>query len=363
MTCHQPRSLWTRILAPTLVILLFGGAQSATADEGDGLRVTDYFISHTSNEPFYAQQKLDPNVTLHVREVVLAGRERTVTKDGKVLLLIHGATVPGYVAFDTDYENASLMRYFARAGWDTFALDLEGYGLSTRPLVMDDPAAFPGSKAPMHGDVTVRDVERVVEFIGALRRVDKVHLLGWSTGADLEAPLYTIRHPDKVARLVLFGVGYDDPTSMDERKKRAAGDEAAKVLYSRPSSVARWAGYGTKEEFVVPGAFEVYRKAHLASDPKSGELGGAVRWPAGRSVDPDLSKPFFDASKITVPTLVIRGDADTWATRESNRQLMDALGSKVKAYVEIPNAGHFLQFEKSNKQFYRAVQDFLEAKK
>lgn len=218
MTCHQPRSLWTRILAPTLVILLFGGAQSATADEGDGLRVTDYFISHTSNEPFYAQQKLDPNVTLHVREVVLAGRERTVTKDGKVLLLIHGATVPGYVAFDTDYENASLMRYFARAGWDTFALDLEGYGLSTRPLVMDDPAAFPGSKAPMHGDVTVRDVERVVEFIGALRRVDKVHLLGWSTGADLEAPLYTIRHPDKVARLVLFGVGYDDPTSMDERK-------------------------------------------------------------------------------------------------------------------------------------------------
>lgn len=88
-----------------------------------------------------------------------------------------------------------------------------------------------------------------------------------------------------------------------------------------------------------------------------------MRWPAGRSVDPDLSKPFFDASKITVPTLVIRGDADTWATRESNRQLMDALGSKVKAYVEIPNAGHFLQFEKSNKQFYRAVQDFLEAKK
>jgi pimeloyl-ACP methyl ester carboxylesterase len=346
-----------------LAILLFGGAPSATADEVDGLRVTDYVISHTSNEPFYSQQKLDPSVTLHVREIVLAGRERTVAKDGKVLLLIHGATVPGYVAFDTDYENVSLMRYFARAGWDTFALDLEGYGLSTRPLVMDDPAAFPDSKAPMHGDVTVRDVERVVEFIGALRRVDKVHLLGWSTGADLEAPLYAIRHPDKVAKLVLWGVGYDLPESMDERTKRAAADEAAKVLYSRPSSVARWAGLGTKEEFVVSGVFEVYRRAHLASDPRSGELGGAVRWPAGRSVDPDLSKPFFDASKIRVPTLVIRGDADTAATRETNQRLVDALGSEVKAYVEIPNAGHFLQFEKANRQFYRAVQDFLEAKK
>lgn len=363
MTRRQARSLWTTILTSTLTILLFGRALSVAAHEADGLRVTDYFISHTSNEPFYAQQKLDPSVTLHVREVVLAGRERTVTKDGKVLLLIHGATLSGYVAFDTDFENVSLMRYFARAGWDTFALDLEGYGLSTRPLVMDDPAAFPDSKAPMHGDVTVRDVERVVDFIRELRRVDKVHLLGWSSGADLEAPLYAIRHPDKVARLVLFGVGYDVPESMEERRKRAATDEAAKVLYSRPSSVARWAGYGTKEDFVVPGAYEAHRKALLASDPKSGELGGAVRWPAGRSVDPDLSKPFFDASKISVPTLVIRGDADTWATRESNRQLMDALGSKVKAYVEIPNAGHFLQFEKSNKQFYRAVEDFLEGKK
>jgi pimeloyl-ACP methyl ester carboxylesterase len=148
---------------------------------------------------------------------------------------------------------------------------------------------------------------------------------------------------------------------VDERKKQAAEDEAAKVLYSRPSS-ARWAGLGSKEEFLVPGAFEVYRKAHLASDAKSGEFGGAVRWPAGRSVDPSLSKPFFDASQIQVPTLVIRGDADTWATRESNQRLLDGLGTEVKAYVEIPNAGHFLQFEKTNQQFYRAVQDFLEAR-
>jgi len=362
MTRHQGRSLSTAIFTSILATLLFAGTPSAAADEVDGLRVADYFISHTSDEPFYAQQKLDPSVTLHLREVVLAGRERTVTKDGKVLLLIHGATVPGYVAFDTDYENVSLMRYFARAGWDTFALDLEGYGLSTRPLIMDSPVGFPDSKAPMHSYVTVSNVERVVDFIRALRRVDKVHLLGWSTGADLEAPLYTIRQPEKVSRLVLFGAGYDDPASMEDRKKQAAEDEAAKVLYSRPS-LARWAGLGTKEEFVVPGAFEAYRKAHLASDPKSGELGGAVRWPAGRSVDPTLSKPFFDASKIRVPTLVIRGDADTWATRENNRRLLDALGSEVKAYVEIPNAGHFLHFEKTNKQFYRAVEDFLEAKK
>ena len=204
MIDHRYKARWFWVLIATLLFSLVR-LHSAVANEADGLRVTDYFISHTSNEPFYAQQRLDPRVTLHVREVVLAGRERTVAKDGKILLLIHGGTIPGYVAFDTDRENCSLMRYFARAGWDTFALDLEGFGLSTRPLVMENPAAFPDSKAPMHGEVTVRDVERVVDFINSLRGTEKVHLLGWSQGASLEAPLYAIRHPEKVAKLVLFG--------------------------------------------------------------------------------------------------------------------------------------------------------------
>ena len=357
--CYKARRFW--ILTCTLLGLMVG-LHSAVAEDADDLRVTDYFVSHTSNEPFYTQNGLDSRVTLHVREVVLPGRERTVARDGKVLLLIHGYSVPGYVAFDTDHENCSLMRYFARAGWDTFALDLEGFGLSTRPLVMDNPAAFPDSKAPIRADVTMRDVERVVDFISALRGVEQVHLLGWSQGATLEAPLYAIQHPEKVARLVLFGVSYHNPMSVEERQKSAAEGEAEKVWPSVPS-LERWAGLGTKEEFVAPGCFEAHRQALLASDPKSGELGGAVRVPAGRSVDSDLADPYFDAAKITVPTLVIRGDADTDAKREDNQQLMDALASTLKEYVEIPNGGHFLHFENVNMQFYEAVQKFLEAEK
>ena len=279
------------LLALTLAVSL-AGLQAAVAEDADGVRVTDYFISHTSNEPFYAEQKLDPSVTLHVREVVLPGRERTVAQDGKVLLLIHGYSVPGYIAFDTDQGNCSLMRHFARAGWDTFALDLEGFGLSTRPPVMDDPTVFPDSKAPIHADVTLRDVERVVDFISALRGVEQVHLLGWSQGATVEAPLYAIQHPEKVARLVLFAPSYDNSMTPEERAKSAADGEAEKVFHSVPSP-ERWAGLGTKAESVAPGCFEAHRDALLASDPKSGELGGAVRIPAGRSVDEDLADTAF----------------------------------------------------------------------
>ena len=225
----------------TILLSLLVGLRSAIAEDADGLRVTDYFISHTSNEPFYAEQNLDPRITLHVREVVLPGRECTVAQDGKVLLLIHGYSVPGYVAFDTDHGNCSLMRHFARVGWDTFAVDLEGFGLSTRPPVMDNADAFPDSKAPIHADVSLRDVDRVVDFISALRGVKQVHLLGWSQAASLEAPRYAIQHPDKVARLVLFGVAYNNPMSQEERAKSAADDEAQKVLHSTPTP-ERWAG-------------------------------------------------------------------------------------------------------------------------
>jgi pimeloyl-ACP methyl ester carboxylesterase len=354
-----PRLLAAAFLGTMLPTVLCAAAD-APANGTDGLRVTDYFVTHTSSEPFYLQQKLDPHVTLHVREVVVSGEERTVSKDGKVLLLVHGASIPGYVAFDTDYANCSLMRYFARAGWDTFSLDLEGFGLSTRPLVMDTPSAFRDSKAPMHTDVTVRDVERVVDFISALRGTERIYLLGWSQGASLEAPLFAIRHPEKVAKLVLFGVAYDLAGSMDERKRKAADREVQKVSYSEPS-LKDWAALGTNEELVIPGCFDAYRKAHLASDPKSGER-NTVRVPLGRFVDQGLAKPLFDATKITVPTLVIRGDADTYATYGDNQRLLNALGTNLKEFVQIPGAGHFLQFEKANTQFYEAVRRFLDAK-
>ena len=60
-----------------------------------------------------------------------------------------------------------------------------------------------------------------------------------------------------------------------------------------------------------------------------------------------------------MPTLVIRGESDTLATREDNQQLLEDLGSTVKAYVEIEQAGHLIQFEKNDTAFYQAIADFL----
>jgi len=322
----------------------------------------DYFLNHKSIEPFYAQYKLDPNVVIHVREVVLAGRERTAALQGKVLLFLHGYSTPGYIAFDLDHENCSMMRYFALAGWDTFALDYEGHGLSTDPPLMDLPSAFPEAKAPIHSDVAVNDVERVFSFISNLRGVDKVYILGWSLGASRTGPIYTIRNQDTVAKLVLFAPGYKNLGLIEGwREKADFFDTKVRVIPSHPE-ISGFYRFGSKYEIIVPGAFDAFRDAILASDPKSGELGGSFRIPAGRFVDLLKGKPEFDASKITVPTLVIRGTLDTFATTEDCKALTNDLGSQVKEFKEIPNASHMIPYEKANIQFFKTVKDFLEAK-
>jgi alpha-beta hydrolase superfamily lysophospholipase len=52
--------------------------------------------------------------------------------------MVAGATVSVVPAFDLQFENYSWMEYLATAGFDVFAMDVTGYGLSPRPM-MDDP--------------------------------------------------------------------------------------------------------------------------------------------------------------------------------------------------------------------------------
>jgi pimeloyl-ACP methyl ester carboxylesterase len=345
-------------LIPAVLIIMGALHASMTYSHANEVITNDYFVNHESIEPIYQEKKLDPTVLIHVREVVLRGRERTAPAEGKILLLAHGASTPGYIGFDATCDNCSMMRYLALAGWDTFALDYEGYGMSTRSPVVDTPSLFPDSQVPTVTDVAVSDIERVVEFICNLRGVEKVNLFGWSFGAIRSAPIYTIRHPEKVAKLILFAGAYGP--SDEERRKQAKVYESMKVLTSMPS-MKGWIGFGGKAENFLPGALEAYREAILASDPKSGELGGKFRFPAGPLMDIFRAEIQFDASKITVPTLVIRGANDIVGSAEDSQEFVERLGSKVKEFIEIPEGSHYLFYEKANAEFFDAVKEFLEA--
>src|SRR5450759_1910079 len=112
--------------------------------------------------------------------------------------MIAGATVSTVPVFDLQFEDYSWMDYLATAGFDVFAMDQTGYGLSPRPM-MDDPCnnlsseqqsyllpkplAQPCSPAYPFQLTTIQsdwdEIDTVVEYLRRFRNVDKVSLVAW----------------------------------------------------------------------------------------------------------------------------------------------------------------------------------------
>jgi pimeloyl-ACP methyl ester carboxylesterase len=204
-------------------VVTLSPAQSALGQSARA-RTVDQFVPHISSTPALAGQ----TVQLFIRERVQPeSTPGDAPPDGTMVVFVHGATVPGEVAVDVPYEDYSWMDYLAEAGCDTFALDLTGYGRSTRPAAMDDPCnlppeeqtllipkPLPGVCPPSHGVQLATfpaewdQIDQVVEHIRALRHVDRVSFVGWSLGVPRVGG-YAALYPEKVDGLVLLAPAYN----------------------------------------------------------------------------------------------------------------------------------------------------------
>src|SRR3954447_14486932 len=117
-------------------LLAFFLAVPSFGDDGDRLLSVDHYVRVRSSVPAISGQ----TTPIYVREVVQAGVAlRTPALGDQVVLFVHGAGTPAEVAFDVPRQDYSWMGYLARAGFDVFAMDMTGYGRSSRPAPMNDP--------------------------------------------------------------------------------------------------------------------------------------------------------------------------------------------------------------------------------
>src|SRR5229473_634034 len=84
------------------------------------------------------------------------------------------------------------MDFLAQNGYDVWAVDIYGYGHSEKTA--NDWIDFHSAAA---------DIAAAVEYITKLRRVTKINLLGGSAGTQ-RIGVFTMDHPDKVAKLILY---------------------------------------------------------------------------------------------------------------------------------------------------------------
>ena len=118
--------------------LLFACAAPAPNEQASHPVSTDHYVPVKSIAPGMS----GGDAKIYVREVAVPGAN-AIPAARRVVLFVHGAGTPAEVAFDAPYSDFSWMAYLADAGFDVFAMDMIGYGRSTRPPAMGDACNLP----------------------------------------------------------------------------------------------------------------------------------------------------------------------------------------------------------------------------
>ncbi|MDE2615737.1 MAG: alpha/beta fold hydrolase [Burkholderiales bacterium] len=259
-----------------------------------------------------------------------------------VLVLAHGSATAGRESFDLKvpgHPQYSLMDFLARQGFDVFAPDMRGFGSSTRP------------EGHISTEQAAGDLNDVVDFICKLRGVTQVHLLAWSWGTQYGGQ-FVMAHPAKVKRYAAYAQMHaQSPDLLARRERLATFQRAPYIRISEPGWKLRFNSM-TPEEVNDPVVMDAFARSAALVETKS---------PTGPQVDLLTRQPLIDATKITVPTMMIHGQYDDVADLEGLLPFFTALPNPDKQYTVIPEGGHMLHLQKGYARFQRAVADWFSA--
>jgi pimeloyl-ACP methyl ester carboxylesterase len=278
----------------------------------------------------------------------------------KTLLFVAGSTYPASTSFDLPLGGASWMDHLATGGYDTYLVDVRGYGNSTRPPEMAAPAT--DNEPIVRTEVAVRDIASAVAFIRARNALDKINLIGWSWGTTLMAR-YTADHNETVNKLVLLAPQWvrETPSLAD-----AGGVLGAYRVVERSAAKARWLNGvpDGKAACLLPEAwFEAWADATFSSG-QAGPGPDQVMAPNGTVQDSReywaSGKPLYDPTRITVPVLIVHANWDKDCPIEMSRAVFERLTSApYRRWVEIAEGTHSVFMEKNRWQVFGAVDGFL----
>jgi pimeloyl-ACP methyl ester carboxylesterase len=307
----------------------------------------------------YTVPAKDAGIELYVRNKRPASMQ-TFTPE-RTLLYVHGATYPAETAFDLQLGGLSWMDFIARHGFDVYLMDLRGYGGSTRPPEMDQPAK--DNPPLVTTEVAVRDIEAVVEHILKRRGIKQLNLLGWSWGTATMAA-YTAEHPSSVHKLVLYA-----PLWLRTEPLKLDGPLGAYRTVTVDAAKKRWlsgVAPDKAKDLIPAGWFDAWAQATFATDPWGAKQNPAVlRAPNGVLHDIQnywaKDKALYDPAKISVPVLLVMAQWDQDTPLYMAQTLYPKLiNAPLKRLVLIGEGTHSILMEKNRMQLFNEVQLFLE---
>jgi pimeloyl-ACP methyl ester carboxylesterase len=343
------------------------------ADDSDSLLTIDHYVRVTSEAPSMKGQPAQ----IYLRERVAAGLAlRAASLRDRVVLFVHGAGTPAEVAFDVPHEDYSWMAYLARHGFDVFSVDVTGYGRSTRPPAMNDPcnlapdrqtvfvplllpapcsATYPGAATTIASDW--HDIGAAVDYIRALRRVDRVSMVAWSLGGPRSGG-YALQHPEKVHRLVWLAPAYNRASAAAP----PAALPAPGVVFntqSRADFLANWERQvGCPAQYDMATADTVWSEM-LASDPV-----GATWGPGVRRAPQTTTWGWNGAAvaQMRTPALMVAPAHDKQVDPARVRELHADYGAPEKVLLDLGCASHNAMWERgAHTLLFKASLEWLES--
>lgn len=264
------------------------------------------------------------------------------TQPRGTILFIHGSSMGSQPTFDLSVPgrtDASAMDYFRGLGYDTWTMDNEGYGRSDK-------------HRPINNDIAngADDIEAVTDYIAKVSGAKSYLVYGISSGA-LKAALFAQRHPERVERLALDAfvwTGEGSPT-LEQRRKRLP--EFLKMT-RRPidrafvRSIFERDHPGTADEATI----NAFADAILTLDDSV---------PTGTYVDMCSKLPLVDPAKITMPTIVMRGEFDGIAGVDDLIEFYKRLPNPDKQFAVMAGIAHASFQQKNYRTAYHTLLSFF----
>jgi pimeloyl-ACP methyl ester carboxylesterase len=258
------------------------------------------------------------------------------------ILFVHGSSMASQPTFDLHVpgrQDSSVMEFFAALGFDTWCVDMEGYGRSTKTRDNNAPIAYGAD-----------DCFAAASYIHKLRGDRPLLVYGISSGA-LRAALFAQRHPKMVARLALDAMvwtGEGSPTLAERSKRlpefRAKNRRPIDRKFVR--SIFERDHPGTADDAVI----EAFADAILALDDSV---------PTGTYVDMCANLPVCDPEKITAPTLIMRGEYDGIASLGDLVKFFEKLPNPDKQFAVMPGIAHASFHQKNYAICYHILASFF----
>jgi pimeloyl-ACP methyl ester carboxylesterase len=258
------------------------------------------------------------------------------------ILFVHGSSMAGQPTFDLQVPGrpfSSSMDYFASIGFDVWMVDMEGYGRSTKDR---------DNNAPISQGAD--DCYAAAQYIQKLRGNKQFMVYGISSGA-LRAAMFAERHPDMVARLALDAfvwTGEGSPTLKERAKKLPDFIKINRRPMNKPfiHSVFDRDHPDTAERKVI----EAFADAVVALDDSV---------PTGTYVDMCSRLPVVNPDKITVPTLIMRGQHDGIASMEDLIKFFEKLPNPDKQFTVMSGISHASFQQKNYMMVYHILSSFF----